>query len=99
MTENSTTTTPRARPTGRPRRPLYRMVLALAVAALVAAWLPFSVLYVAALHKPAQVATVSYKGGTRIVTTRTSSGQTVNTVTGAGATQTQTATPVTTRVS
>ena len=84
------------------RRPLYRTVLSLAVAALVAAWLPFSVFYVTALnHKPAaQVTSLTYGHGTRIVTTRTSGGQTVRTVVGAGGQQqTQTVTPVTTRVS
>jgi hypothetical protein len=86
------------------RRPLYRTVLSLAVAALVAAWLPFSVFYVTALnHKPAaQVTSLTYTHGKRIVTTRTSGGQTVRTVAGAGAggqQQTQTLTPVTTHVS
>jgi hypothetical protein len=82
------------------KRPLYRTVLSLAVAALVAAWLPFSVLYVNALHaKPAQVASVTFIGGKRIVTTRTSGGQTIRTVVGAGPQQTQSVAPVTTRVS
>lgn len=36
------------------RSPLYRTVLSIAVAALVAAWLPFSVLYISALSKHAQ---------------------------------------------
>jgi hypothetical protein len=84
------------------RRPLYRTVLSLAVAALVAAWLPFSVFYVTALsHTPAaQVASLTYSHGKQIVTTRTSGGQTLRTVVGAGGQQqTQTVTPVTTRVS
>ena len=84
------------------RRPLYRTVLSLAVAALVAAWLPFSVFYVTALnHTPAaQVTSLTYGHGNRTVTTRTSGGQTVRTVVGAGShQQTQTVTPVTTRVS
>jgi hypothetical protein len=82
------------------RRPLYRTVLSLAVAAVVAAWLPFSVFYVTALnHKPAaQVTSLTYSHGKRIVTTRTSGGKTVRTVVG-GQQQTQTVTPVTTRVS
>ena len=64
----------------RPRRPsLYRTVLGVAVAALLAAWLPFAVFYVAALNKPATVATTTWKGGSRLVTTRTSGGQTVQT--------------------
>ena len=84
------------------RRPLYRTVLSLAVAAVVAAWLPFTVFYVAALnHKPAaQVASLTYSHGKRIVTTRTSGGQTIRTVIATGATQQTTSlTPVTTHVS
>lgn len=84
------------------RRPLYRTVLSLAVAALVAAWLPFTVFYVTALnHKLApQVASLTHSNGKRIVTTRTSGGQTVRTVVGAGGQpQTQPLTPVTTHVS
>lgn len=84
------------------RRPIYRTVLSVAVAALIAAWLPFTVLYVSALnHQSAlQVASVSYGHGRRIVTTRTSGGQTVRTVVGAGGQQqTTTVTPVATRVS
>ena len=48
------------RATGSPRRKpsLYRTVLSIAIAALVAAWLPFSVLYINALSKhPATTAT------------------------------------------
>ena len=82
------------------KRKLYRTVLGLTLAALVAAWLPFSVLYVTALHsKPAQVAAVTYSGGKKIVTTRSSGGQSVRTVVGAGTPQTPVASPVTTRVS
>jgi hypothetical protein len=82
------------------RRSLYRTVLSLAVAALVAAWLPFSVFYVTALsHKPpAQIASLTHSHGKRIVTTRTSGGQTVRTVAGVQQ-QTQTATPITTHAS
>ena len=88
--------------TPRGRRPLYRTLLSVAVAALTAAWLPFTVFYVTALsHKPAsRIASVSYSGGHRIITTRTSGGQTVRTVLGpAGQQQAQTATPVTTHAS
>ncbi len=84
------------------RRRLYRTVLSLAVAAVVAAWLPFTVFYVTALNHtpPAQVASLTYSHGTRIVTTRTSGGQTVRTVVGAGGNhQTTSVTPVTTHVS
>jgi hypothetical protein len=43
----------------RARSPLYRTVLSIAVASIVAAWLPFSVLYISALSKHAHtVATV-----------------------------------------
>jgi hypothetical protein len=42
------------------RRPsLYRTVLSIAVAALIAAWLPFSVLYVTAVHNHAQAVAAS----------------------------------------
>ena len=84
------------------RRPLYRTVLSLAVATLVAAWLPFTVFYVTAVHhKPAaQVSSVTYSHGKQIVTTRTSGGQTVGAVAGpAAGPQTQTLQPVTTHVS
>jgi hypothetical protein len=77
-------------------------VLSLAVAALVPAWLPFSVFYVTALnHRPeAQVATLTNRPGQRIVTTRTSGGQTIRTVIATRATQQTTPlTPVTTHVS
>ena len=83
-----------------PRRPsLYRTVLGVAVAALLAAWLPFSVFYIGALNKPAAVATTTWKGGSRLVTTRTSGGQTVQTSATANSRQVQAPTPVTTRVS
>ncbi len=86
----------------RARRPLYRTVLSLTVAALIAAWLPFTAFYVSALnHRPAaQLTSVAYSHGQRIITTRTSGGRTVRTVVSAGSPQpTQTATPVATRVS
>lgn len=54
------------------RRPLYRTVLSIAVAAVVGAWLPFSVMYVNAVTKqPAHIAIVQGKGRT-VVTSRTS---------------------------
>ena len=83
------------------RKPLYRTVLSLAVAALVAAWLPFTVFYVSALrHKPAQITSVTYSHGRPTVVTRTSSGQTAATATGSTTgQQTHTVQPVTTRVS
>jgi hypothetical protein len=54
--------------------PLSRTVLSVAIAALVAAWLPFSVLYVDAVTKHATV--VIAKAGHAVVTTRSSGGQT-----------------------
>ena len=90
----------------RSRRPLYRTILSLAVAALVAAWLPFTVFYVSALqHKPAaQVSSVAYSHGRPVVVTRTSGGQIIRTSAGApGGSQVQTLQPtlqpVTTHVS
>lgn len=86
----------------RGRRPLYRMVLSLAVAALAAAWLPFTVFYVSALnHRPAaRIASVTNSHGQRIVTTRTSGGQTIRTVVGFGTQQpVQAVTPVRTHAS
>jgi hypothetical protein len=83
-------------------RPLYPTVLSLAIAALVAAWLPFTVFYVTALsHTPAaQVASVTYNHGQRVITTRTSGGQTVRSVTASGTQVAQpTQIPVTTRAS
>lgn len=46
-------------------------MLGLGIAALVAAWLPFSVMYVSALHHPPAAITAvgAPRGGTRIVTT------------------------------
>jgi hypothetical protein len=80
------------------RRPLHRTVLSLAVAALVAAWLPFTVFYVTARnHKPAaQITSVAYSHGQRIITTRTSGGQIIRSSAGP---QTQALQPVTTHVS
>ncbi|MGZ4198420.1 MAG: hypothetical protein ACXVVQ_07295 [Solirubrobacteraceae bacterium] len=53
----------------RRRRSLSRTVLSLAVAAVVAAGLPFTVMYVTALHKrPATVTAISAPGTTRSTT-------------------------------
>ena len=71
-------------PAARPRPSLYRTVLSLGIAAIVAAWLPFSVLYINALSK--RVATVN----------ATSTLHTVSATAGHSAT---TLTPVTTRTS
>lgn len=69
----------------RRRPPLYRTVLGIAVAALVAAWLPFSILYINALSKHSAVVA---KAG--------SAPQTVTASTGHPA---QSLAPVTTRTS
>ena len=79
-------------------RPLYRTVLSLAIAAVVAAWLPFTVMYVTALHKrPASVTAISAPGATRSTTRviTTASGATrVVAVNGAPASQATVPTPV-----
>ena len=70
MTDH-TSSNPQPRPgrsakAGRRGRSLYRMVLSLAIAAVIAAWLPFTMMYVTALHKrPATVTAVSVPGSTR----------------------------------
>ena len=93
MTDQPTTT-------ARRRPSLYRTVLAVAVAALLAAWLPFSVMYVSALQKRTAVAAVTWKAGHRVVTTKTSGGQVVQTAAKSSASKpVQTAVPVTTRTS
>ena len=53
---------------------MYRTVVSLAIAAIVAAWLPFSVFYVSALNKRATTVTAisaphATAGTTRLVTT------------------------------
>jgi hypothetical protein len=71
---DQTTSNPRARSraaatAGRRRRSLYRAVLSLTIAAVIAAWLPFSVMYVTALQKrPATVTAISVPGSTRSTT-------------------------------
>jgi hypothetical protein len=78
------------------------MVLGIAVAALVAAWLPFSVMYIDAMSKRAAVpaTVVSSKSGRTVVITRTSGGQTVRSFAPVTAGKpAQAAIPVTTRVS
>ena len=69
----------------RPRASLRRTVLGIAVAALLAAWLPFSVFYMGALRKQAQSAAVARP--TPAASTPASAGAT------------QTAAPVVTRTS
>lgn len=76
---------PRRSASLRRRPPIYRTVLAIAVAALVAGWLPFSILYINALTKHA--VTVA-KAGSAPQTASASPGQPA-----------QPLTPVTTRTS
>jgi hypothetical protein len=81
---------------------LYRAVLSIAVAALVAAWLPFSVMYLDALNKRAAVpaSLVAARSGRAVAITRTSGAQTVQTAAPVTAAKPTRATmPVTTRVS
>ena len=75
---------------GRRRPSVYRTVLSLAIATVVAAWLPFSVFYITALNKrvtrvSAISAPPSTIGTTRLVTTASGATQMVaaNSATGA----------------
>jgi hypothetical protein len=101
VTENATTAAAAGRP--RPRsRSLYRRVLSLAVAAVFAACLPFSIFYIGALqHRGAIVTTVAAPGGgghTRLVTTTSGARQKIA-ATGSAAAAPGSPAPVTTRVS
>jgi hypothetical protein len=74
------------RPAGHRRRPsIYRTALGIALATLVAAWLPFSILYINALTKHAVIVA---KAGSAPHTASSGAGQ-----------PTQPLTPVTTRAS
>jgi cytoskeletal protein RodZ len=88
---------------GRGRPSLYRTVLSLGIAAIVAAWLPFSVFYVSALNKRATTVTAvsaphSTAGATRLVTTASGATRPVSVSGSASATPTRVA-PVTTHAS
>ena len=75
----------RSSPPGRRPPSVRRTALALAAAAVVAAWLPFSVFFASTLHNQTIVRTVqapAARGAARVVTTRTSTGLT--TVSSAG---------------
>ena len=95
-----TRSTPVAR-TGRRRPSLYRTVLSLGVAAVVAAWLPFSMFYITAVNKRATPVSAisaphSTTGTTRVVTTASGATQVVSASasTGAASTGTRAATPI-----
>jgi hypothetical protein len=92
--------TPVAR-TGRGRPSLYRTVLSLGIAAVVAAWLPFSMFYITALNKRATPVSAisaphSTTGTTRVVTTASGATQVVSASasTGAASTGTRAAAPI-----
>ena len=95
---------PRTRPAaGRSRPRLYRTIVGLALAAIVAAWLPFSMFYVAALDKrPTTVTAITAPhpsaGTPRVVTTASGATRLVSTPTGATVTHSA-PTPVVTRTS
>ena len=82
----------------RRRRPrVYRTALGIALAALLAAWLPFSILYVNALTNPALV--VATKSGPVLRTTASGSVQAVTTSGGQAPQPVHAVAPVTTRTS
>ncbi len=60
-------------------RPLHRTVLSLAVAAVLAAMIPFSAIYVAALHRSQALATLpaTSAGGRQLKLVTTASGRTI----------------------
>ena len=93
-----TRSTPVAR-TGRRRPSLYRTVLSLAIAAVVAAWLPFSMFYITAVNKQATPVSAisaphSTTGTTRVVTTSSGATQVVSASAGTASTGTRAATPI-----
>jgi hypothetical protein len=105
MTDH-TSPNPPFRPTslgnpGHRRRSLYRTVLSLAIAALVAAWLPFSVLYVTALNKRSTpmtaISTPHSTGRTARMVTTTSGAKQLVAGNGSTAGTAITPSPITTR--
>ena len=95
-----TRSTPVAR-TGRRRPSLYRTVLSLGIAAVVAAWLPFSMFYITAVNKRATPVSAisaphSTTGKIRVVTTASGATQVVSASasTGAASAGTRAATPI-----
>jgi hypothetical protein len=81
------------------RRPLYRTVLAIATAALLAAWLPFTVMYATAVNKQATVAVTTWKAGHPVLTTKTSGGRVIQTSTPVASTKSAPPAAVVTRAS
>ena len=85
------------------RPSLYRRVLGLGVAAIVAAWLPFSVMYISALNRHATpvvaVNTPHNAGATRVVTTASGATKVVPAGGSTASAPTAQGTPIKTRVS
>lgn len=104
---NKSASTPASTPsrTAPRRRPrLYRTLLSLAVAALAAAWLPFSVFYIAALNKRAPTVTAisaphSATGTIRVVTTTSGATRVIGSGSGVASSNGATVTPVSTHAS
>ncbi len=86
--------------TSKRRPPLYRTVLSVAVAALVAVWLPFTALYVSSIHPQSATPVVTYRSGHAVITTRTSGGRLIQQPVSANGSHTAAqAVPVSTRSS
>ena len=85
------------------RRRLFRRVLSLGVAAIVAAWLPFSVIYISALNRHATpvvaVSAARNGGATRVVTTASGATRVVSAGGSASSTAPAAVTPVSTHTS
>lgn len=93
-------TTSNAKTRGSRAHSLYRSVLSLAVAALIAASIPFAAIYVSTLHpQPAlsALAPSSHQGSVRLITT--ASGRQIAVPASSGASATAVATPLTTHTS
>ncbi len=85
------------------RPSLYRRVLSLGVAAVVAAWLPFSVMYITALNRHATpviaVSTPHNGGATRVVTTASGATKVVAAGSSTASTAPAAVTPISTHAS
>ena len=107
MTEQALSSARSPEPGARPktRRPsLYRRVLSLGVAAIVAAWLPFSVMYIGAVNKQAThmaAITAQHPGSaaTRVITTASGATRVLAANSATAPSAAAALTPVTTRVS